>query len=127
MTGSRDALLAASLEREWQRHVMTKAAQGGWHGFHIRVSRGTLDGVHHDNAGEWPRRADHDDAVGIPDLLLVHQDRGELWMPELKAVDGRVNRGQALWQRWLEDIGQVRSGVWRPGDERYVDNLLLGR
>jgi hypothetical protein len=120
-------VLARSLERDWQRHVMNKAAMEGWHGFHIRVSKGTLDSVHYDGAGVYPRRSDHDDAVGIPDLFLVHPERGQLLLPELKRTSGRVSVAQERWIGWLDRITAVRSGVWRPGDERAVDALLLGQ
>lgn len=122
----RAALLSSTLEAQWQNHVLMQIALGGGHGFHIRVSQGTLEGVH--SAGRpFPRGADHDDATGFPDILAVFPDRGLLLIPELKRPGGRIRDGQDRWHDWLSDIVEVSSPIWRPEDETEVSRILLRR
>lgn len=121
----RDRVLASTDERTFQEHLFNLAARGGWHGIHIRVSHGTLEGLHSLNRA-FPRGADHDDTWGVPDLLLVHPERGLLLLPELKAMTGRLARDQRSWQNWLSDLDDVAAPVWRPADEDAMRALLLG-
>lgn len=128
MAGSpgRQALLDRSPEHAFQEHIFTLAARGGFHGAHIRLSHGTLEGLHGPRR-EFPRGADHDDAWGIPDLILVHPERGVLLLPELKTARGVVSPDQQRWLGWLSDVVEVQAPVWRPAMEDEIRELLLGR
>lgn len=122
----RELLLSHSAEQPWQAYVMRLAGQGGWHGFHISISHHTLEGVHAKHF-KFPRNADHNDAEGIPDLLLVQPDRGILLMPELKrGRGGRLSPGQVAWNGWLSHVETFAAPVWRPSDEPEVRAALLG-
>lgn len=121
----RDRVLASTSESEFQEHVFSLAARGGWHGVHIRVSHGTLEGLHGLKRA-FPRAAHHDDAWGVPDLLLVHPERRSLLLPELKPVDGIVSDHQQRWLHWLADIVEVEAPLWRPTDETTMRTMLLG-
>ncbi len=121
----RDRVLANTSERDFQDHVFTLAARGGFHGLHFRVSHGSLEGLHGLNRA-FPRGADHDDASGIPDLLLVQPERGLLLLPELKASRGMVSDDQRRWLDWLADVVDVEAPVWRPADEDAIRKILLG-
>ena len=121
----RDVILDRARESDFQQHVLTLAARGGFHGVHIRVSHGSLEGLH-SLSRAFPRSADHDDASGVPDLLLVQPARKLLLLPELKTAHGVVSAHQRRWLEWLLDIQDVRAPVWRPTDEAELRAVLLG-
>jgi hypothetical protein len=121
----RALLLDRSPEHAFQEHVFTLAARGGWHGAHIRLSHGTLEGLHSPRR-PYPRAADHDDAWGIPDLVLVHPVRGLLLLPELKTPRGVVSPDQRRWLGWLSNVDSIQSPIWRPSMEETIRAVLLG-
>jgi hypothetical protein len=125
LSRGRKVLLSTTLEEQWQDWVMDQAALGGWHGAHIRVSHRSLEGLHGKRRA-FPRGADHDDAFGIPDLVLVQPERKILLLPELKTMSGRLSGGQELWLKWLAQVMYVQSPVWRPQDEGEVRAMLRG-
>jgi hypothetical protein len=110
-------------ERAFLEHVMTLAALHGWHGIHIIRSRDVMEGVH-SLARRFPRGAEHDDAHGFPDLLLVHPARRQLLLVELKRSSGRLTVDQQRWLRWAADLGSCRAYCWRPEDEREIQHVL---
>lgn len=126
MTNSgRDLLLSHSRESAFQDWLMTTAARGGYHGLHIRQSHNTLEAVHSPRRA-WPRGADHDDAWGFPDLLLIRPSTGELEFVEAKRLGERLRRTQELWHGWLGSVRSVRTHVWTPREEREAERVLLG-
>jgi hypothetical protein len=117
------AITSTVSERQWQDHVCTVAALYGWHGIHFINSRGNVEGIHSPNR-RFPRGADHDDARGFPDLVLVHPGRNLGAFVELKARRGRVAVEQHRWLGWWHDLGTVRSFLWRPEDEQEMCRTL---
>lgn len=127
---TRAELLAPRTEREleapWQAAVWNWAGLGGWHGIAIFRSQGVLEGLH-SKGRPFPRHGDHDDAYGWPDLALVHPERGELCLPELKTRTGDMRDGQKRWHGWLNRVRRVTSPIWRPADQDRVVAYLLAR
>jgi hypothetical protein len=113
-------------EERWQDAVWNWAGLGGWHGLHIRRSSGVLEGLH-SKGRAFPRRGDHDDAYGWPDLALVHVERGLLCLPELKSATGAMRDGQVRWHRWLSAVRSVDAPIWRPQNESQVVAYLLAK
>jgi VRR-NUC domain-containing protein len=110
-------------EAEFMDHVFNLAALFGWHGVHIIHSHGNIESLH-SLKRRFPRAADHEDASGLPDLLLVHPGRGLLLLVELKTERGRVRPGQARWLLWVGRGPSVMSTVWRPQDEAEIRRVL---
>ena len=98
-------------EDELLSHVLRLVRTAGRCAFHIRYSQGVLQGAH------GPRSSDHDDASGIPDLVIV--GGGEILYRELKTERGRVDPAQRRWgTTLLENSGNY--GIWRPSDEARI-------
>jgi len=110
-------------ERVFQDHVLTVAALHGWHGVHILRSKGNVEGLHSLNR-RFPRGAHHDDASGVPDLLLVHPARQIGLLAELKTQRGRLSPDQRLWLEWTADLHSCRGVCWRPPDEDEITRVL---
>jgi len=99
---ARDALAAATSERDFQAAVLDLARLRGWRSFHVRESQGS--------------------AHGWPDLILLR--RGRMIAAELKSMKGRPTPWQLVW---LEDLGQVagvESHLWRPSDWDDIEQAL---
>jgi hypothetical protein len=119
----RTELLPSISERTFQEHVMTLAALGGWHGVHVLHSKGNMEGLHSLHR-PFPRGADHDDAWGLQDLLLIHPERHMLFLAELKTSRGRLGAEQRRWHAWTDEPGTYRGVCWRPEDERQIVKAL---
>jgi hypothetical protein len=98
-------------EDDFERWVLSAARFFGWHGYHVRRSKGAVRGVHYLN------NSDHQDALGFPDWFFwrdVPGHQGALFR-ELKTDDGTVLRTQRDCIQRLRDAG-LDADVWRPRD-----------
>jgi hypothetical protein len=104
-TPTRQLVLDAVTETEWQRVVMNYAHFKGWLVYHIHDSR----------LQEWGTDA------GFPDLVLARD--GHVVFVELKDKRGRLSKAQ---QRWIDAMepGDVEVYVWRPTDEDEMRRVL---
>ena len=101
-------------EKDLQRSVMDYARANRWRVAHHHDSRRQVrPGVH---VGDR-------DAAGMPDLMLVRDDR--LVFVELKSEHGKLTVNQ---QQWIDALEQTAAEVytWRPGDWREVETTLGG-
>ena len=66
---------------------------------------------------------------GLPDLLMIHPGRLEVWFVELKTERGRLKPEQKIWGKVLSAVekasgGRVKYRLWRPSMwERIVQDL----
>lgn len=116
----RDDLMRTIAERDWQATVLQWARQGGFCAYHVRRSDSVSQGAHHPRRGD-----DHDDARGVPDLLLAHPVRQLVLFVELKRESGRLTPDQERWLDTLEWAG-CEAAVWKPSDHLVVRARLLG-
>ena len=111
MTDARAILLRHMSEANFERFVIREAARHGIHGFHVRLSHASVQGVH-------TQRIDgHSDAHGWPDWVFWGP-RGVLFR-ELKGMETRVTPDQ---KRCLGDLVATGADVaiWRPSDEQLI-------
>jgi hypothetical protein len=107
-------------ERQFQDHVSNLAALYGWHGVHITRSKGVMEGIHSLARG-FPRGSDHDDAHGLPDLILMHPVRFLLLLAELKIGRNQPTKDQQRWLLWGPPAGYAwRTVCWWPKDETEI-------
>jgi VRR-NUC domain len=108
VTTSRQDILAAQSEADWQAQVLEWARLGGWFAYSIHDSR----------TQHWATSS------GFPDLLLVRAER--VIAAELKTETGRLTNAQAEWLAAFDATGRVETYVWRPSMADAVRALLLG-
>ena len=89
-------------EKELQQQVTDAARLYGWLCYHTFDSRRS--------------------AAGFPDLVLVHKDRGVLFV-ELKSSRGRVSAAQQLWLDTLTEAGAEALLVRPDGLEALIRRL----
>lgn len=90
-------------EAAFQRQVVELATLLGWW-------------VFHDND---PRR----NAAGLPDLLCVHEGKGEAFWAELKREGGAVRPAQEACLRRMRAAGW-RAYLWFPKDWLEIEGVL---
>ena len=100
-------------ERDFQRSVIDLARRFGWKVAHFRPAQNAR--------GDW-RTPVAADGKGFPDLVMVHQQRGELIFAELKSERGRTTSEQDAWHHALARCGRVH--VWRPSDWQDIVTAL---
>lgn len=123
-TSARTVLLEGVKEEQFQEHVLTTAAFHGWHGIHILHSKANVEALHSPNR-RFPRGADHDDAYGFPDLVLVHPARHLLILAELKVKRRKLRPEQELWKQWCSGLHlDCRHFAWWPEDEPEIQHIL---
>jgi hypothetical protein len=101
-------------ERIWLSEVVALAKGYGWLVYHALPAM--------NSRGRWATHQMGD--TGFPDLMLVHQDRGALFV-ELKTNTGRLTVGQQTWLDTLHTAGQ-ETAVWRPKDRAQIKLRLMG-
>lgn len=106
-------MTVTTLEKDWQRDVISLARTLGWRVAHFRAVK-TPTGY---------RTPVQGDGAGFPDLCLV---RDRIVFAELKNERGRVSPEQQQWIAALEQAG-VEAYVWRPGDLDQVLAVLQRR
>lgn len=107
-------------EAAFQKQVIDLARLYQWECLHVGDARKI---VHRDGK---PIAVPDPEVSGLPDLLLVHEDRRLIVYAELKSQTGRLRPKQAEWLRRLAAAGaDVR--VWRPSDWAAITTLLTGR
>lgn len=99
-------------ERDFQSAVCELATLTGWRWTHFRTVRD------HNNRYLTPLNG----SPGFPDLVLVHRERGLLFV-ELKAARGRLSETQKQWETDLLAAG-AEHHVWRPDDWKYIKQRL---
>jgi hypothetical protein len=106
-------------EAQFTRMVVGLAKLHGWlvhHSRAVRVQR--KDGrTYH----ATPLQGD----PGLPDLILVHPERGELIVAELKVKANTATDEQAKWLTAFRNTG-CASGVWRPESWPDIVRTLAG-
>jgi hypothetical protein len=82
--------------------------------------------VHHDLPamnirGRWATHVEGD--VGFPDLVLVHPNRGQMLVVELKAERGKTTTSQ---DNWLAAFGLagIENHIVRPSDLEFITHRL---
>ena len=131
MKSARDAIAEAMSEAELLYNVTDAATKYGWKWAHFGSTvKLTRSGPVGDQG-----------AKGFPDLVLVHEGRGELWFVELKKEKGPVKAAQSEWLSAIALAG-IRKGrslmrspmspwncaIWRPRDwlDGTVTRVLKG-
>lgn len=89
-------------EEDWLQHVTRFARYHGWLTYHTYDSRRSSE--------------------GFPDLVLCRSPR--LIIAELKNEKGVLRGAQAGWRDQLEGVTEFSYSLWRPTDERIVEDLL---
>ena len=82
--------------------------------------------VHHDLPamnirGRWATHVEGD--VGFPDLVLVHPNRGQVMVVELKAARGKTTTSQDNWLDAFALAG-IENHVVRPADLEFITHRL---
>lgn len=103
-------------EAEFQTQVIDLARLMGWRCAHFRAAR--------TNRG-W-RTPCVADAVGWPDLVLVHPVRRRVIFVELKADGGHLSPSQAEWLAALRDAG-ADARLWTPGHWDEIERVLTNK
>ena len=98
----RRLLLEHMAEEPWLQHVRDYAGRHGWLHYHTYDSRRSTE--------------------GFPDLVLCRAPR--LIIAELKTDKGIVRGAQQGWKDQLEGVTEFSYFLWRPTDERIVEDLL---
>ena len=108
-----DLVAANMTEKDLKSIVLNIARRYGWL-------------VHHDLPamnirGRWATHVEGD--VGFPDLLLVHPNRGQMLVVELKADRGKTTTSQ---DNWLAAFGLagIENHVVRPSDLEFITDRL---
>ena len=110
---SRNRSLTGQLsEKEFQQALCQLATLTGWRWIHFRTVRD------HRNNYSTPLQG----AAGFPDLVLVHPERGLLFV-ELKTTYGRLSEDQKKWGNDLLDAG-AEYHLWRPEDWKTIKSRL---
>ncbi len=99
-------------ERGFQTAVCELATYTGWRWTHFRTVRD------HNNRYLTPLEG----SPGFPDLVLVHPERGVLFV-ELKTATGRLTDNQKQWGADLEAAG-AEYHLWRPDDWNTIKTTL---
>lgn len=102
-----DALPPPVTESDFQARVIELARRYGWRMIHHPDSRRATD-------------------EGWVDLVLGHEQRGEVWFVELKTDTGRVRKDQRWWHAVLKLAG-CRVAVWRPSMWAEIEAVLSGK
>ena len=97
-------MIERMVESQFQDTIVQMAGLLGWMVFHDNDSRRNV--------------------AGFPDLVMVHPDRGVVWM-ECKTLAGRVRPEQRVWIDSLVAAGQ-RAYIVRPNDMDAIESLLRG-
>lgn len=106
--GEARALLdAATSEAQWQQTVIDAAVHGGWLAHHQKVPYRKLPD------GRRIAITEPGTTKGVPDLLLVHEGRGEILHVELKTEQGALTREQRVWRDAIIRAGG-RWFCWKP-------------
>ena len=103
-------------EAQWQAQVILVARTFGWRVAHFRPGL--------NQRGRW-MTAVAGDGVGFPDLVLVHEQTGDLLFAELKRDTGRLRPEQERWMKAIRAGGSQRFEVWRPRDFEQVRARLM--
>ena len=82
--------------------------------------------IHHDLPamnirGRWATHVEGD--VGFPDLLLVHPNRGQMLVVELKSEKGKTTTSQDNWLAAFALAG-IENHVVRPNDLEFITHRL---
>lgn len=98
-------------EAAFQSQVIQLAHTFGWLVQHTRPAK---------QGDRWLTPISGD--VGFPDLVLVHPNRGVLFV-ELKSDTGAVSDAQYKWGRNIRDAGGEWK-IWRPKDMDEIQRRL---
>ncbi len=82
--------------------------------------------IHHDLPamnirGRWATHVEGD--VGFPDLVLVHPNRGQMLVVELKSEKGKTTTSQDNWLAAFALAG-IENNVVRPSDLEFITHRL---
>lgn len=91
--------------------VIQLARALGWRTAHFRPAR-TEQGY---------RTAVQGDGKGFPDLVLVHPQKSDILVRELKSETGRTSPEQLAWLGAFTAV-DVDAGVWQPRD--WIDGTI---
>lgn len=64
--------------------------------------------------------------AGFPDLVLVHEERGQLIFAELKSEKGKTTPAQLEWLTALKRVCK-QVYLWRPSDFEQIQRILEGK
>lgn len=103
----RAAVVGLTGEEQFEQWVVSRAEFGGWHGFHVRKSFGTVRGVPPQGAFGWP------------DWCFWSERRRRFIARELKTQRGVVSSQQRIVLAQLVLCG-IDAKVWRPSDEQEI-------
>lgn len=100
-------------EKDLQSIVMNLARRYGWM-------------IHHDlpamsRTGKWATWQQGD--VGFPDLLLVHPNKGQMLVIELKSERGKTTTSQDNWLAAFSLAG-IETYVIKPSDLEFITQRL---
>ena len=82
--------------------------------------------VHHDLPamnirGRWATHVEGD--VGFPDLVLVHPNKGQMLVVELKSERGKTTTSQDTWLAAFQ-LANIENHVVRPSDLEFITDRL---
>ena len=100
-------------EKDLQSIVMNLARRYGWM-------------IHHDlpamgKNGRWATYTQGD--VGFPDLVLVHPNKGQMFVAELKSERGKTTTSQDNWLAAFSLAG-IENHVIKPSDLEFITDRL---
>ena len=108
-----DLVAGSMTEKDLKSIVLNIARRYGWL-------------VHHDLPamnvrGRWATHVEGD--VGFPDLVLVHPNRGQMLVVELKAERGKTTTSQDNWLAAFALAG-IENHIVRPSDLEFITDRL---
>ena len=100
-------------EKDLQSIVLNLARRYGWM-------------IHHDlpamgKNGRWATYTQGD--VGFPDLVLVHPNKGQMFVVELKSERGKTTTSQDNWLAAFQRAN-IENHVVRPSDLEFITDRL---